>query len=146
MDQALRQYLFDQGIDYPFSTPLSPSGRADVVAGLQAPEPIIIEVKIFDPDGGRDGSYIRRGFRQIYDYLSDYNKTVGYLVIFSVSGRSLQFKLTSSEYPQRIEFNNRVIYLVVIDIFPHEEPASKRGPLEPYVIEENYLTASSNNS
>jgi len=144
LDQTIRQYLFDQGIEYPFSTPASPSGRADIVANLLTPEPVIIEIKLFNPDGGYDKNYIRKGFRQVHDYVQDYNKTVGYLVIFNVCDKDLQFKLTLPEYPFRIVLGDKVIYLVVVDIFCDERPASKRGPLEPYIIEESYLTSIEN--
>jgi len=141
LDQTLRQYLFDHGIEYPFSQPASPSGRADIVASLHTPDPVIIELKIFDPNKNYGKAYIRKGFRQIYDYTNDYNKTGGYLVIFNVCDKDLQFKLSSSEKPQRVELDDKVIFLVVVDIFCDERSASQRGPLEPYIIEESYLTS-----
>jgi hypothetical protein len=42
-------------------------------------------------------------------------------------------------WPPRIELNNRTFFIVVIDLATSEEPASKRGPLKPYVIEDSYL-------
>jgi hypothetical protein len=35
LNKKLRQFLFDQGIENPFSEPLSPSGKIDIVAGLE---------------------------------------------------------------------------------------------------------------
>lgn len=141
LDKTLRRYLFDHGIDYPFSTPASPSGRADIVASLHTPEPVIVEVKVFDPSNERGRAYIRQGFRQVYEYTSDYSKTIGYLMIFNVCDKDLQFRLTSSEKPQRVELDDKVIFLVIVDLFCDERPASQRGPLELYVIEESYLTS-----
>src|SRR3989304_4566775 len=50
LDKSLREFLFDNGIESPFSTPASDSGRADIVASLHTPDPVIIEVKVFDGD------------------------------------------------------------------------------------------------
>ena len=47
LDHHLRTWLFREGIDYPFSTPRSPSGRADVIV-WEGEQPLAIEVKVFD--------------------------------------------------------------------------------------------------
>src|SRR5262249_47550525 len=47
-DRDLRAFLFDQGIDYPFSQPRSASGEADVVAGTDSDDPLVCEVKLYD--------------------------------------------------------------------------------------------------
>ena len=49
LDQELRASLFDGGIDYPFSQPSSPSGKADIIALLDSDDPLVLEVKVFDP-------------------------------------------------------------------------------------------------
>jgi len=140
LDKVLREFLFDNGVEYPFSTPASSSGRADIIASLHTPDPIIVEVKIFDGDG-RSKSYIRQGFRQIHDYMTDYNKNVGYLVIFNVCDKDLQFRLTDPNKPPRVHLNNKTIFLVVIDIYHDMHPASERPQLQVYEIKENELVA-----
>lgn len=139
-DTDLREYLFDQGIDYPFSSPRSPSGRADVVADVGDERPLVLEVKLFDPDRGYDRSYVRKGFRQIHDYANDYGQSTGYLVVFNCSAQPLVFKtrLETTMWPPRVEFNHVTYFLVVIDL--GKKVASRRGSLEPYVIDEAYLT------
>jgi len=57
LDKALRSYLFDQGIDFPFSKPKSPSGEVDIISLIKQ-EPIPLEVKVFDGDG-RNRSYVK---------------------------------------------------------------------------------------
>jgi len=138
LDKELRQFLFDNGIEYPFSTPASSSGRADIVASLHTADPVIVEVKVFDADS-RGRSHIRQGFRQVHDYMGDYNKNVGYLVIFNVSNKDLQFRLNHPEKPLQIHLNNRTIFLVVVDIFHDVQPASERPQLETYEIKEDEL-------
>ena len=58
LDQELRAYLFDGGIDFPFSEPNSPSGKADIVALLGTSDPLVLEVKVFDPSTSKTkGTY-----------------------------------------------------------------------------------------
>lgn len=138
LDEILRIFLFDNGIEYPFSTPASSSGRADIVASLHTPDPVIVEVKVFD-GGSRGRGHLRQGFRQVHDYMSDYNKSIGYLVIFNVCDKDLQFRLTDHSKPPRIHLNDKTIFLVVVDIYHDVYPASERPKLQVYDIEENEL-------
>jgi len=138
LDRFLRKFLFDNGIEYPFSTPASASGRADIVASLHTPDPVIVEVKVFD-GGSRGRGYLRQGFRQVHDYMTDYNKNVGYLVIFNVCDKDLQFKLTNPDKPARVHLNNKTIFLIVVDIYHDLYPASERPQLELCEIKEDEL-------
>lgn len=141
VDRHLREYLFDQGVDYPFSTPHSPSGRADVVADVGEDQLLVMEVKLFDLERSYDRSYIRQGFRQIHDYAADYGQSVGYLVIFNCSPQTLVFRTSVQNrlWPPRIELDHKTFFLIVIDLVVPEQSASQRGALQPYVIEESYL-------
>jgi hypothetical protein len=116
LERILRQFLFDNGIEYPFSTPASTFGRADIIASLHTSDPVIVEVKVFD-GLSRGRSHIRQGLRQVHDYMTDYNKNIGYLVIFDVCDKDLQFKLTNPDKPPRIHLNNKTIFLIVVDIY-----------------------------
>ena len=44
-EDDLRLFLFDQGIDYPFSTPLSASGRVDIIGEIETDEDMINRIK-----------------------------------------------------------------------------------------------------
>ena len=46
LDKKLREFLFESGIDYPYSTPRSPEGEADIIAVIKE-RPIPLELKIF---------------------------------------------------------------------------------------------------
>lgn len=138
LDREVRKYLFDQGVDYPLSTPLSTSGRTDVVADLHTQDPLVLEIKILDLDRGYDRSYIRKGFKQIFDYANDYNKSVGYLLIFNASEVDINFNLRNKS-ELNIEIDGKTFYFVVVDIYEDTVPSSKRGKLQPYTIEESFL-------
>lgn len=137
LNELLRQYLFDQGIDYPFSEPRSPSGQTDIIAGLDTSDPLVLEVKIFDPAKSYDMGYVKQGFNQIQRYANDYNKSVGYLVIFNVSDKELRLQFDSStDYPY-LESNNKRIYIIIIDMYPNRKSASKQSDI--CTIDKDYL-------
>jgi hypothetical protein len=129
---ALHLYrsLFEQGIDFQIE-PWSVSGEADMVASQTSEHPLIADAKIFNPEKSKGGSYIRQAFHQIYRYTCDYNQPIGYLVIFNTSEKQLSFDLKNESQPvPRITFNNKTVFFLEIDIFPHPEPASRRKPGE----------------
>ena len=141
LDNKVRKFLFDQGVDYPLSTPLSPSGRSDIVADLHTEDPLVLEVKILDLDrNGYDKSYIRKGFKQIFDYANDYNKSVGYLLIFNATEVDLTFNLKNKS-ETKIELGGKTFHIVVVNIYPDTTPSSKKGKLKPYTIEESFLVS-----
>jgi hypothetical protein len=125
---ALHLYrnLFEQGIDFQIE-PWSVSGEADMVASQTSEHPLIADAKVFNPEKSKGGSYIRQAFHQIYRYTCDYNQPIGYLVIFNTSEKQLNFDLKNESQPvPRITFNNKTVFFLEIDIFPHPESASRR--------------------
>ena len=136
LDKKLREFLFISGIDYPYSTPLSPEGRADILAVINE-KPIPLELKIFT---GANRGHIKAGFTQSLLYSNNYNSPMGYLIIFNVSNKELKFSTSSSELPQRIIFSGKTIFIIIINIYPHEESASTRT-IEVFEITEDYLVS-----
>lgn len=131
------EYLFDQGIEFSIE-PRSISGEADLVSALATNESLIADTKIFNKEKGK--TYIINAFRQIYQYTLDYNEPLGFLVIYKTCEEDL--KLPFENETQRTPFvqhNNKTIFFVVIDIFPYEKSASKRGKLKFIEITENEL-------
>ncbi len=141
LDTNLRHFLFDQGIDYPFSTPLSSSGRADILANLDSDDYFVIEVKIFDGKD-YDKRYIRKGFVQAKKYIEDHNKDFGFLVIFNVSNKEIDFDFKSKGW---IRVNNKVIFIIVVNLNPSPLFASQRKKLDTYQISEEYLLSNGEN-
>ncbi|HTH57637.1 MAG TPA: hypothetical protein VL728_16415 [Cyclobacteriaceae bacterium] len=141
-EDDLRLFLFDQGIDYPFSTPKSASGRADVVGEIETNDPIVIEIKIFDRNKNYGKDRVKDGFSQIVKYSNDFNKDVGYLVIFNMDEAELNLKFSEGTqiFPPSIKFNNKVFYFIVINL-SMTESASKSGVVKEVEITEQELTA-----
>jgi hypothetical protein len=135
----LYEYLHDQGLDFTIE-PSSASGEADLVAAQKSDYPLIADTKIFNPEKGKTPEYIAKGFNQIYIYTLDYNEPFGYLIIYNTSGLDLRFALVNQEQATPfVVHNNKTIFLITIDIYPHETSASKRGALKTIEITEDNL-------
>jgi len=118
------EFLFDQGLMF-HKEPQSASGRPDALILDDSGRPLITEAKIFD---GGNKSSIKDGFYQAYWYCVDYDEPLGYLIVFNVSSRQLEIKIESdSEGVPRWTYNHKTIFVVQIDVHPHEETASGRG-------------------
>jgi hypothetical protein len=141
LDRHLRRYLLDQGTDFPFSQPRSPSGEADVVAAVGSDDPLSLEVKLFLPDAGKDKAYIRQGFSQAYRYASDYGVPVGYLLAFNLTAGALIFEVQQKRpgSPPAIHVGDKTIFLIGVDTHPARPSASKDRKLQREVITEKFL-------
>ena len=132
-DSHLRTWLFREGIDYPFSTPRSPSGRADIVV-WQGEEPLAVEVKVFDGKD-RDCGHVKQGLWQAHRYAADYSKPFGYLVVFNTSGDILSFEgNVSDDGPACVTVGDRNVFAVTVSVLLRRESASKEKPVRTYVI------------
>ena len=138
LTRDLQEYLHNQGIDYPFSQPVSPSGRADLVGQLESDDPLVLEVKLFNPDTSYDKGYIRKGLTQAYIYAHDYGKPIGYLVIFNVSTKDIEFQGSQNGFIKQVSIGNKVILIICITIAPRPSASAQRKPF-PYIIEDSYL-------
>lgn len=138
LDLHLRRFLMQEGFDYPFSTPHSPKGRTDIVVHIEE-KPLPLEIKIFDGDScGK--SYLKKGFNQALRYAEDYHQPTGYLVVFNLSEKLLQFGKTSSDnYFPKIEAQNKTIFIVPVNIHPITISASREKEAQIAVIEQEYL-------
>ena len=131
LDRVLREELFDGGVDFPFSQPDSPSGRADVVSLDDSDDPLVLEAKVFDPDRSRGKSVLRQGFHQVLRYANDYQQNVGYLVAFNCSDNHLVWPsedAAGGECPPRILHDGKTFFLITIDIGVDRQSASKERP------------------
>lgn len=140
-EDDLRLFLFDQGIDYPFSTPLSASGRADIIGEIDTQDPLILEIKIYDETKGYGKNRIKDGFSQIVKYANDYHKNVGYLVIFNMNSVEINFKMSEENkvFPPSYHYNNKIFYFIVINC-SNSVSASKTGTLKEIIVTEVELT------
>lgn len=143
LDRELRASLFEGGVDFPFSEPSSPSGKVDIVALLGSDDPLVLEVKVFDPNLNRDKSHLRRGFHQVLRYANDYNQSLGYLVIFNCSDRQLVISSDDSpspDFPPRIAYAGKTFFVVPINVRPDLPSASKEKPASRMTITSEELT------
>lgn len=126
----LYEYMHDQGVDFSIE-PTSASGEADLVSAQTSDEPLIADAKIFNPAKSKGKDYIAKGFRQIYTYTLDFNQPTGYLMIFKTCEEDLKLPFANqAQMTPFVQHNNKTIFFLVIDIFPYENSASKRGKLE----------------
>ena len=131
LNRELRAALFDGGVDYPFTEPLSPSGQADIVALSDSEDPLVLEVKVYDPNRSKGKRHVRQGFHQIVRYASDYNQSVGYLVVFNCSDRQLAIssrEASEPRFPPRIAYGDKTFFSIPININPEVDSASKENP------------------
>jgi len=132
--QHMFEFLFDQGLAFHVE-PVTASGEPDVVSLQESQYRFIGEIKIFDPDGSRGAAYIKKAFYQAYQYCLDYNEPMAYLIVFNVSKRQLRVELPADRDGQpRWEYNNKTIFLIVIDLYEHEGTASTRGVADTVTI------------
>lgn len=133
----LYSYLYDQGIDFTIE-PSSITGEIDLIAAQDTQEPLLLDVKIFDgKDRGK--TYIRKAFKQIYTYTQQYNEPFGYLLIYKTTEKDLRFSLKFSRNIPLVIHNHKTIFLITVDIFPHEKPVSQRPPVKAIEITEEEL-------
>lgn len=133
------EYLHDQGLDL-IIEPESISGKADFIASQNSKDPLIADAKIFNPDTGNDLTYLRSGFNQAYCYTWDYNEPFGYLIIFKTCQNDLKISLKLEKHSTPyVVHNNKTIFIITIDIYPHHASASKRGLLKPNLLTEDSL-------
>jgi hypothetical protein len=142
-EDDIRLFLFDQGIDYPFPTPKSASGRADVVSLVDTEDPLVMEIKIFDSEKGYKKDRIIIGFTQIVKYANDYHKDVGYLVIFNLDNIEIKIENTESDgkWPNRVIFNGKTYYFIIINL-NYDVSASNQKTLKTIEITSNDLSLS----
>ncbi|HNQ67966.1 MAG TPA: hypothetical protein PKN32_06290 [Bacteroidales bacterium] len=141
LEEDLRLFLFDQGIDYPFSTPKSASGRADVISLIDTEDPLVLEIKIYDSQKNYKKDRIISGFSQIVKYSNDYHKDTGYLVVFNMDNIEIEIqgKESDNKWPSRFLFNGKTYYIIFINM-NSDVTASKQGQLKKEVISFDELT------
>lgn len=133
----LYEYLYNQGLSFSIE-PTSVSGEADLIASQNTDDPLIADVKLFDPSSSKNKSYIIKGFQQVYQYTLDFNEPFGYLVIFKTCEEGLAISAANQEQSTSfVTVNGKTIFIVIIDLYPHEKSTSKRGKLKTHTISED---------
>jgi hypothetical protein len=136
-DTRLRRFLFEEGVDYPFSKPRSASGEADVVADIDTDDPLVCEVKLFDDDRYKVPA-IAKGVRQAIRYAHDYGKAVAHLVVINLSEKRLSLPSEVQSAPPRIVVEGVTLFMIVVQGRPRPS-ASKEKPVETVKVEREHL-------
>lgn len=146
LDMDLRKFLFLNGVEYPFSTTKSPSGRTDIVANLDTNDPLVLEVKMLDSEKGYSKSRIVDGFAQCVKYADNYNKNIGYLIVYNAddNDKEIVFESNSSGFPTKINFNGKDYFIIIININPSGKSASNIKKLNEIKITLSELTKKDN--
>ncbi len=141
-DRDLRRFLFEQGIDYPFSQPVSASGRADIVSDVESDNPLICEVKLFDGDT-YGVPYLAKGLNQALSYAEDYGKSEAYLVVINLTDRPIDMPTDgeNGDWPPRLMTGSVTVFLVIVQGKPMPS-ASARGKVKPWSVGRKDLISS----
>lgn len=103
------------------------SGAADLVSGLEGPDPLIEETKLYNGDN-YGVPYIAQGLNQAVQYAQDHGKNVAHLIVINMAEHNLQ--LASDEepsiWPPRLHASGVTVYMVVVRGRPLPS-ASRRG-------------------
>lgn len=137
-DRALRRFLFQEGVNMPFSQTKSASGLSDVLSDLETEDPLICEVKLFIDDKRP----LAGGVHQAVLYAQDYGKSSAYLVVINLSGRPLELPADGDEkaVPKYIDVGGVRVYLLPVRALPPATSASKAGKPNPVTISREDLT------
>jgi hypothetical protein len=138
-DKDLRGFLFDQGIDFPFSQPKSASGLSDVVANVESDDPLVCEVKLYDGES-YSKAYLAKGVQQVTNYARDYGKTMAYLTIINLTPKMLKLPTDGGpkEWPPRIDVAGVTVFLVHVRGLP-QASASTRGAADVVTLSKDDL-------
>lgn len=113
----LRKYLFESGIDFPFSSPQSPSGKGDIIAEINSKSPLISEVKVIDSTKKYGKGRIKSGVNQLVGYTNDYRKREGYLVVFNMDDTEINITAhgRTENHTPILKVEDKIYYIVVVD-------------------------------
>ena len=141
-DADLRRFLFEQGVDFPFSQPEGPSGKPDVLLVDGSDDPLPLEVKLFDGES-YGAAYLAKGLGQALRYAEDYGHRDAYLVIFNLTDRAIEITGDEPEagWPPRFNVDGRTVFVVVVQAAPRLK-ASAAGKAKVTRIERTDLIAS----
>lgn len=129
LELDLRQFLFENGVEYPFSNPKIINNRPDVVANIEHNYSLIVEVKFMNSKQNYGIERLKQGITQSIKYASELSKTSSYLVFYIFDNIFLDFKFANNEMDLSIRFSMSDINVHIIPIYMYDnESASKMKP------------------
>lgn len=127
----LYETLHQEGLDIKIE-PSSASGEVDLIGDQPQEERIVLDAKYTNSQESSSSikTKVCKGIRQVYDYCNDYNVGSGYLFLYNNSKYGLNLESEEIDDFKCINYNGKIIYFVIADIFAHETSASQRGSLQ----------------
>jgi hypothetical protein len=127
LDEDFRRFLMEAGYSYPFSQPVIPNARPDIVLVKGESDPLPIEVKVFD--GKQRGiDYLRQGFGQAIDYARKYQAGFAVYLIFNVSDSGALEFLDAGPTCPSYSVQNQTVFLVPVQMVSLGAPSKSGGP------------------
>jgi hypothetical protein len=127
LKEDLYRYLHDQGFHFTIE-PYSHKGKIDLILDQKGGGRKYLEGKVFENKKPRDRAFIIKGFGQLLHYLRQYNAANGYLLVYETCEEHLE--IDGAEKLGEIPFvrcdDGKVIFVLVVDIFPYDKPVSQR--------------------
>jgi hypothetical protein len=138
-DRHLREFLFREGFNMPYSQLRSPSGESDVLSGLESDDPLVCELKVYDGDN-RDIAHLASGVTQALQYANDHQKPAAHLVVINLTTRPLHLPSDGPQnvYPPYLDLPGARVYIIQVRALPRES-ASKQGKTEALVLQRAQL-------
>lgn len=133
-DAYVRRFIFDQGMDMPWSQAKSASGLSDVVVEAQSGQLLVCEIKVFD-GANRGVRGLANGLTQSVQYARDHGQVSAQLFIINLAGRPLQMPTDGpEELPPHLAVGNVVVHFFDVRAWP-EDSASRQKKLMPIVVD-----------
>ena len=134
-DRHLREFLFREGFNMPYSQQRSPSGQSDVLSGLESDDALVCELKVYD-GANRDIGHLASGVTQALQYATDHQKHAAHLVVINLTARPLVLPSDGPETakPPHLDVPGVRVYLIHVRGLPRES-ASRQGKTEPLIID-----------
>jgi hypothetical protein len=127
LKEDLYLFLHDQGINFTIE-PYSHKGKIDLILDQKDTGRTYLEGKVFENEKPWDRAFIIKGFGQLLHYLRQYNAAHGYLLVYETCEEHLE--IVGAEKLREIPFircdDGKVIFILVVDVFPYDKPVSQR--------------------
>jgi hypothetical protein len=139
-DLHLQRFLFDHELIV-YRQTRSPSGIADVAAGLESADPLVCEIKLYEPP--RYGiAYVAQGVSQAFKYARDHQKPTAYLVVIDLQEEHV-LRLpsdTGDAWPPTLQIDSVAVRMVLVHGL-RTKSASKSGSLTTLDVSRESLVA-----
>lgn len=139
LKKNLYEFLLDKGINFSIEPNWNRS-EIDIISDEGDEDRLCIEVKVVK-ESRRAKPSVKSGFIQIRSYLHTFSESIGFLLIYKNIEQDLIFNLNGMEkgIPYLI-IDHKIIYFILIDIFPHENTPSERSSIKQIFISLEDLT------